>query len=226
MKKIVLLLLVCFFSCSSFSKTMQNIAETPLSAETDPIPEAAPSLEGLTLPAAAWELVYFNQNDPRWAEQNYGPQNRMGTYGCGPTVLAMLVSTLTEQSIHPDEMAAWCYENGFFSPNSGSYHSIISNGAAAWGLDVKTVTDTSYASLLHELYGGRLLVMLMGKGHFTDSGHFLIVRNVTLEGNLLIADPNSLENTLSDWDYELITSEIKDRSFAGGPVWSIGTQPQ
>lgn len=218
MKKIVLLLLICFFSCGSFSKTMQNAVYTPASAEESP---AAVQLEGLTLPAAACDLVYFNQTDPRWAEKNYGPQNRMETYGCGPTVLSMLVSTFTDQTILPDEMARWCYENGFFSPNSGSYHSIIAEGSSAWGLDVKTVTDTSYPSLLHELYGGRVLVLLMGKGHFTQSGHFLIVRNVTLEGKLLIADPNSLENSLSPWEYELVQSEIKQHSSAG-PVWSIG----
>ena len=228
MKKIIFLLLVCFFSCGSFSKTMQNLTEIPASAEAPVSTEETaentepPQLEGLTLPAAACNVIYFNQTDPRWAEKNYGPQNRIETYGCGPTVLSMLVSTFTNQTIHPDEMAAWCYENGFFSPNSGSYHSIIAEGSTAWGLDVKTVEDTSYRSLLYELYSGRLLVLLMGKGHFTESGHFLIVRNVTLEGNLLIADPNSLENSLTSWEYELVCSEIKKHSTAGGPVWSIG----
>ena len=221
MKKIIFLLLVCFFSCGSFSKTMQNVAEIPAPAEEITETKEPIQLEGLTLPAAACDLVYFSQTDPRWAEKNYGPQNRMETYGCGPTVLSMLVSTFTDEIICPDQMAEWCYNNGFFSPNSGSYHSIIAEGASAWGLDVKTVTDTSYHSLLHELYGGRLLVLLMGKGHFTESGHFLIVRNVTLEGKLLIADPNSPENSLVPWDYELVESEIKQHSSAG-PVWSIG----
>lgn len=224
MKKLFFLLFVCIFSCGSFSKTMQNPAYTPAPIEQNTTENAAQAinLEGLTIPAAACDLVYFNQTDPRWADKNYGPQNRMETYGCGPTVLSMLVSTFTDQTIYPDEMAAWCYENGFFSPNSGSYHSIIAEGASAWGLDVKPVTDSSYHSLLHELYSGRLLVFLMGKGHFTESGHFLIVRNVTLEGKLLIADPNSSENTMTPWEYELILSEIKQNSSAGGPIWSIG----
>lgn len=224
MKKIVLLLLVCLFSCGSFSQTMQNVTEIPI-AEEETIEnpsEQALQPEGLTLPAAACDLVYFSQTDPRWAEKNYGPQNRMETYGCGPTVLSMLVSTFTEETILPDQMADWCYANGFFSPNSGSYHSIIADGSQAWGLDVKTISDPSYHTLLHELYDGRLLVLLMGKGHFTESGHFLIVRNVTLEGKLLIADPNSPQNSLSPWEYELILKEIKQNSSAGGPIWSIG----
>ena len=33
-----------------------------------------------------------------------------------------------------------------------------------------------------------------------------IIRSVTLEGQLLIADPNSLENTQIPWDYETIVS--------------------
>ena len=220
MKKIAFLLSLCFFSCRPFGETMQN-------AELSHLPEHNPSAyeitqQDFTLPAAACDLVYFSQNDSRWADKNYGPQNRIATYGCGPTVLAMLVSSLTEQSIQPDEMAAWCYENGFFSQNSGSYHSIIPDGARAWGLDAKSLSDRSYHGITQELYSGRLVVLLMGKGHFTDSGHFIILRNVTLEGNFLIADPNSRENSLLPWDPEVILSEIKGSYDAGGPAWSIG----
>lgn len=222
MKLILFLLCFIFFSCGPFGATLENMDSVPLSAEKGtPAPTASLSND-MTLPAASRNLIYFNQTDERWGEKNYGPQNRIAAYGCGPTVLSMLVSTFTEETIPPDEMAKWCYENGFFSQNSGSYHSIIPEGARAWGLDARSLKDLSYRSMLNELYAGRLIVMLMGEGHFTSGGHFIIVRNVTLEGDLLIADPNSIDNSLSPWAYELIRSEIKPSDDAGGPVWSIG----
>lgn len=220
----IILFLLCFFflSCGPFSATLENMDSAPFSAEkAEPAPTASLSND-MILPAASRDLIYFNQTDERWAEKNYGPQNCIAAYGCGPTVLSMLVSTFTEETIPPDEMAEWCYENGFFSQNSGSYHSIIPEGANAWGLDARSLKDLSYRSMLNELYAGRLIVMLMGEGHFTSGGHFIIIRNVTLEGDLLIADPNSIDNSLSPWAYELIRSEIKPSNDAGGPVWSIG----
>ncbi len=222
MKKIIFLLLLCFFSCRPFSKTIQNIELAHLPEHNPLIVSEIPLSYDLTLPAASCDLVYFSQHDARWADKNYGPQNRIATYGCGPTVLSMLVSSLTSQNIQPDEMAQWCYENGFFSQNSGSYHSIIPDGAKAWGLEAKSLTDWSYSSIMEELYTGNLIVMLMGQGHFTDSGHFIILRNVTLEGDLLIADPNSRENSLISWSHTVIVNELKGSYDAGGPVWSIG----
>lgn len=224
MKKIIFLLLFSFFSCRPFSAAIQNIELAHL-PEHNPPTVAEISLANdfhLTLPAAACDLVYFSQQDSRWADKNYGPQNRIATYGCGPTVLSMLVSSLGEEEIRPDAMAQWCYQNGFFSQNSGSYHSIIPDGAKAWGLDAKSLPHPSYSAIAEELYAGRLVVLLMGEGHFSDSGHFIILRNTTLEGDLLIADPNSWENSTHAWSPEVILGEIKASYDAGGPAWSIG----
>lgn len=224
MKFILFALCFILLCCGPLRVTMQNAEKAPLNTNMPKyIPIELPEDNIPTeLPAATCQVVYFSQNDPRWAEKNYGPENSIGTYGCGPTVLAMLVSSLTEEQILPDEMAAWCYQNGFFSQNSGSCHSIIPEGAKAWGLNARSLKDHSYRAMLDELYTGRLLVLLMGEGHFTAGGHFLILRNVTLEGDLLIADPNSVENSLIPWSYDLIRSELKQAADTGGPIWSIG----
>lgn len=232
-----LLFLACFFSCVVFREFVP-LFEPPaflfqpsvppqaaVASEEFETPEPASPTEDLFLPAAGHTLIYYNQHDPRWAAKNYGPHNSISSYGCGPTVLSTLVSSLTNSAVPPDQMAAWCYQNGFFSQNSGSYHSIMSEGAQAWGLVSEGMADLSYKSILEELYAGRIVVMLMGSGHFTSSGHFIIIRSVTLEGQLLIADPNSLENTLIPWDFDVIVSEVKRTYDAGGPVWSVGPPP-
>ena len=217
MKKIIFILFLCFFSSSPFC--------TPLGEEPDLYINASGSVAdpfNETLPTASRDLIYFMQSDPRWAEKNYGPQNCIAIYGCGPTVLSMLVSTFTEQVIQPDEMAQWCYQNGFFSPNSGSYHSVIPEGAKAWGLKSKVLTEPTYDAIRKELSNDRVIVLLMGKGHFTEGGHFLIVRNITLDGKLLLADPNSLGNSYTAWEPEFVLSQVKIGRETGCPVWSIG----
>ena len=228
MRKVVFLLVFFYSACFIFHKTAPYDArpEIPPPTGTASLDTFKPSdntnLESLVyLPATSCRLTYFNQNDGRWAQTNYGPQNSIQIYGCGPTVLAMLVSSLTQNYIPPDEMAAWAYEHGFFSQNSGSFHSIIPEGAAQWGMTAEPLQDISYESILHQLHDGKLIVMLMGTGQFTSSGHFIIVRGVSVSGKLQIADPNSSENTMTEWDYETLRKEIKKNTGPDGSVWAI-----
>ena len=43
-------------------------------------------------------LTYYNQGEEPWASRPFGPDPISG-YGCGPTALSMLVSSLTDQDI-------------------------------------------------------------------------------------------------------------------------------
>ena len=79
--------------------------------------------------------------------------------------------------------------------------------------------------LLEELLSGKVLVALMGPGHFTNRGHFILLRGVTLSGQVLVADPNSAERSLSVWDPQLILDELSKSTNNGAPLWSIA-QPE
>ena len=68
---------------------------------------------------------------------------------------------------------------------------------------------------------GKLVVALMSKGHFTKSGHFIVLRGITPEGRVLVADPASLKRSNQEWELSLILSEAKQRVGAGGPFWAI-----
>ena len=46
--------------------------------------------------------------------------------------MAMVVSSLTNETVDPVEMARWAYENGYWCSKSGSYHSLIPGAAKAW----------------------------------------------------------------------------------------------
>lgn len=168
----------------------------------------------------ATEVVYFNQLDQRYANQPYGTDN-IGGYGCGPTSMAIVVSSLTDDIVDPVEMAKWAYENGGWCKGQGSYHSFIPNAAKAWGLPVEGCTAAEPQRILDALSQGKLVVALMSKGHFTTTGHFIVLRGVK-DGQILVADPASTSRSQKAWDLSIILNEAGHRAGAGGPFWLIG----
>ena len=55
-------------------------------------------------------------------------------------------------------------------------------------------------AVVDALASGKLIVALMSKGHFTSSGHFMVLRGVTSEGKILVADPASKKRSEQEWD--------------------------
>ena len=164
------------------------------------------------------QVVYYSQLDERWVDEPYG-QDRIGTHGCGPTSMSIVVSTLTGTNVDPAEMADWSYVNGYYCQGNGSYHSLIPKAAEHWGLSLDM--DLDGEDVADALTEGKLVVALMSKGHFTKSGHFIVLRGITPEGRVLVADPASLKRSNQEWDLSLILEEAKKRVGAGGPFWAI-----
>lgn len=164
------------------------------------------------------DLVYFNQGEEPWASSAYGPDEIRG-YGCGPTSMAMLISSVSGEDLDPAQAAQAAYEAGYCAPGSGSYLSIVEGMASRYGLHAEACADLSAEELCQQLASGNLFVALMGKGHFTDGGHFIVLRGATLEGKVLVADPNSRERSLAGWDPQLILDELSHSRSNGAPLW-------
>ncbi len=165
-------------------------------------------------------VVYYNQKDERYANQPFGKDN-IGGYGCGPTAMAIVVSSLTANTVDPIQMARWAYEHGYWCSKSGSYHSLIPGAAKAWGLPVEGCSAKEGQRIVDALANGKLVVALMLKGHFTNSGHFIVLRGVK-DGKILVADPASYDRSKMEWDLSIILNEASTRAGAGGPFWIIG----
>lgn len=179
-----------------------------------------PALGDVSFTDGGMEVVYFNQMDERYANQPYGTDN-IGGYGCGPTSMAIVVSSLTGTTVDPAAMSRWAYENGYWCKGSGSYHSLIPGAAAHWNLPVSGCSASEPQRILDALADGKLVVAIMSKGHFTKSGHFIVLRGVK-DGKILVADPGSYTRSGKLWDLSIITSEASRRAGAGGPFWIIG----
>jgi len=165
-------------------------------------------------------LSYYNQKDDAWAEALYG-NDPIGTYGCGPTSLSMLVTSLTGEAMDPAQMAEWAAKSGHWARRSGSYLSIVEGAAKEYGLDCVSLSTTDPEDLLTGLSAGGVAVALMGPGHFTKGGHFILIHGVTLSGGVLVADPNSRDNSLVVWDPQLILDELSPSRTNGAPLWML-----
>ena len=166
------------------------------------------------------ELAYYDQTAEPWADMPYG-SDTIGRYGCGPVAMAMVVSTLTDTPMDPAQMAQLCADGGYWAKKRGSYWSIVSGTAEHFGLTCTSLSPEDTDAIIHYLATGQLLVAMMGPGHFTNGGHFIVLRGLTLDGSVLVADPASLERSLTTWDLDLILEELSPNRSSGGPLWPI-----
>lgn len=167
------------------------------------------------------DVPYYGQGDELWADAPYG-KDKIGPYGCGPVALAMTVSALTTEKMDPATMANWAVEHGYWASRSGSYLSIVQGAAEGFGLQCTALEIPDANTLYEKLSVSRgLMVALMAPGHFTQNGHFIILRGTTLDGGILIADPNSRDNSLTIWDPQVILDELSASRSDGAPLWLI-----
>ena len=118
-------------------------------------------------------------------------------------------------------MAEQAVASGHWAKRGGSYLSIVSGLAEEYGLHAESVREKTPESIEEALLSGKLLVALMGPGHFTKGGHFILIRGITLSGTLLVADPNSNERSLQEWDAQLILDELSKSTAHGAPLWTL-----
>lgn len=152
-------------------------------------------------------FIYYCQVWAEYADLPYGNQT-IGSYGCGPTNVAMVVSTLTGKRVTPDQVADLAVKWGLFVPGVGTSHAIFSKSAKHYGVKLEEFSATK-SGIINKLKAGRLIICSMGNGYFSRSGHFITLRGITPEGKILIADSYSPENTQKEWDIDFLMSQLR-----------------
>lgn len=179
---------------------------------------------GVSFKDGVTEVVYYNQADERWKDKPYGKTGTIGRSGCGPTSLAIVVSSLTDKKIDPVQMSTWAYENGYYCEGVGSYHTLIPDGAKHFGLKVEGCASSEPQKIVDALVAGKLIIAIMTEGHFTRNGHFIVLRGVTEDKKILVADPVSRTRSEEKWDLSIVLNEANKGADAGGPFWIISKQ--
>ncbi|AGK97115.1 C39 family peptidase [Clostridium pasteurianum] len=179
------------------------------------------NFSGISFKDGATEVVYYNQADERWKDKPYGRTGTIGRSGCGPTSLSIVVSSFTDKKVDPVQMSKWAYENGYYCEGAGSYHTLIPDGAKHFGLKVEGCTSSEPQRIVDALSQGKLVIAIMAKGHFTRNGHFIVLRGVTSDKKILVADPVSRTRSEEKWELSIILDEANKGADAGGPFWII-----
>lgn len=149
-------------------------------------------------------MPYFSQWDTRWAFEVIAGEY-MATNACGPTVLSSIYIAYTgDTDMDPIEMTKYALRNGWYF-SSGSSLALMSNGAVGLGLE-STQISVDEDSILQSLDEGKVVVLLVTPGDFTNYGHFIVLQSYDSKG-VYIYDPNSYNNSNKIWDLKRIIEQ-------------------
>lgn len=152
------------------------------------------------------------QWDQRWGYTPYG-DGLMGYTGCGPTCLSMVaLYFLNDASYSPLKIAQFAEEQGYYVPGAGSSWTLISEGCDKLGMHAREISLTE-SSLKAELDAGHPIIIVVGPGDFTDSGHFMVITGYDSTG-FTLNDCNSRENSARTWSFDTLSGQIKN-------LWAI-----
>ncbi len=154
------------------------------------------------------------QWDERWGYTQYSG-DFLGYTGCGPTTLSMIVLYLTgDAQADPAAVAAYAEAAGYSVTGSGSSWTLISEGCEHYGVHASEVPLLE-DKMQEKLDEGCPLVINVGPGDFTDSGHFLIITGYDWAG-FTVNDPNSRANSELHWTFQRLQGQIRN-------IWAMYT---
>ena len=146
--------------------------------------------------------LYF-QWDRRWGYLPYA-NGLMGTYGCAPTSIAMVLTGLGIETF-PQEMAQFIRNTGNIQDGYTSWK-VFDSLAGTYPLEVR---DASLKTIQGTLSRGGFGILSLKKGNFTTDGHMVALAGLDGEGKYIINDPNSYQNSRHHWTYEELQGQVK-----------------
>ena len=154
------------------------------------------------------QVPLLMQWDERWGYTSYNG-GILGYTGCGPTTLSMVILYLMKDTTAtPAAVAAYAESAGYCVPGSGSSWTLISEGCEHYGLhadEVAMMKDRIKA----KLDAGCPVIVNVGPGDFTDSGHYMVITGYDSEG-FIINDPNSRVNSEKRWTFDQLNGQVRN----------------
>ncbi len=153
-------------------------------------------------------IPHLLQWDERWGYQIYG-DNMIAVNGCGPTAISMVAAGLTgDGTITPYKVAKYAEEQGYYTGESGTSWSLMTDGAQQWGIRGEEL-GLSREEIFSALENGQPVICSMRPGDFTTTGHFIVLAGVE-DGKIRVNDPNSVKRSEELWDYETLEYQINN----------------
>lgn len=217
---VVIILLIGIFTYNTYQiKLTSKIPET-LEEFGEKYPEATDFVENypklhkksynmdISSEIQSGNIPLFIQWDKRWGYKTYG-SDLLALTGCGPTCLSMVICGLTGNAEwNPYKVAAFSEEQGYYIDGEGTSWDLMTTGAQLLGLNATYgIVDKTY--LLENLTSSTPMICSMYPGDFTYSGHFIVLTGIDSDGNIIVNDPNSPNNSKKHWSIEKILPQIR-----------------
>ncbi len=153
------------------------------------------------------EMPHFLQWDVRWGFTDYGGET-VAYAGCGPVALSMVGYHLTRdaKTFSPDKVVKFALDEDYCVPDAGTAWALMDEGAESLGLQVETLPLVEDI-MIDRLEQGKPIILIMGPGVFTGSGHFIVLRDYE-DGYFYINDPNSIIRTEKKWKFSEFSDQI------------------
>lgn len=154
------------------------------------------------------EFVYYSQRNYKDKFCARSDNATISSSGCGVTSMAMVLTNLTDNLVDPILTMNEAKEGGFCGDNiSGTSAGYFSEAAKKYGLNYNSLaaSDTSLeadSKIINTLSSGGLIIANVGAGWSTvTSGHYLVIKGITSDNKLIIADPmtNRLDNPYKNY---------------------------
>lgn len=204
--------LACILEDDSYPEKLKEMAQK--NSETIDFVYNYPQLKDevwnidLTEESQSDQVPLLMQWDERWGYITYNG-GMMGYGGCGPTTLSMVVLYLTrDASATPAAVAAYAESAGYCVPGSGSTWSLIKEGCEHYGLHASEVAMVENR-IRDKLDEGCPVVVNVGPGDFTDSGHYMVIVGYDDQG-FIINDPNSCTNSEKRWTFDQLNGQVRN----------------
>jgi len=162
--------------------------------------------------SAKGKFTYYCQGDYK---QDYGYGKTIAQAGCGPTSLAMVLTYYTGESITPVETAKYAQENGFRLKNNGTSPKLFPSMCSKYGISCTSQKPTA-ENITTALKEGKTIIAHMGPGTFTKGGHYIVLKGITSDGKVLVADPNHPNYNKKSFAASLIAKESKASMYVMG----------
>lgn len=143
------------------------------------------------------KIGFFDQCDPRWATKDYpyvsGGRNTICASACGPSSMAMIISTIGTTFVSPEEIAKKA--KPYHVSGGTSMSKAAPNILPQYGLKAENLGSgsESKAKIISTIESGGLVIYNAGAASpFTNAGHFIIIRAVSDDGSKFwVGDPNN-----------------------------------
>ena len=163
-------------------------------------------------------IFYYNQYD--YGGYSYSYYGTIASHGCGPTSLAIAISSLLQEEHDPIELTEYvCSIGGCTS--DGSAYLVIYQAAKDYGEKYGfTAEPTSDTDLVKKKLseGNSIVVTITNGGFYTNSGnlisnggHYFTLTGVDEDGQVFLSDPANSNNTGRTIDIEALAINSNNR---------------